>query len=185
MIKGTTIIELTDVKTGKKEVIKKQNMVTNAISKLFQPTLGHLSNETYLRAFAPCHSNTLGGILMFDKAIEENENTIFAPAGVRLTACGKYNYVNSTTGKTIGSYNVTKSSYDSANRRMTFVYDFNTSQGNGTIASICLTSLETGNGFYGSDYEFSNNIGKTNIYTTPRKYNLGNRDSSTGFNRKL
>ena len=33
-LKGVTTIELTDVNTGKTKVVKKENMVTNAISKL-------------------------------------------------------------------------------------------------------------------------------------------------------
>lgn len=43
MLKGTTKIELTDVKTGEKEVYENHNMVTNALKDIFKP-LG-LSNK--------------------------------------------------------------------------------------------------------------------------------------------
>ena len=49
MLKGTTIIEMTDVHTGKKEVVEKHNMITNAVSNLFQPSLGHLTSGGTLR----------------------------------------------------------------------------------------------------------------------------------------
>ena len=35
MLKGKTIIELTDVKTGESQEIKKNNKVTNVLSKIF------------------------------------------------------------------------------------------------------------------------------------------------------
>ena len=178
MIKGTTKIELTDVKTGKKQVIEKHNTFTSALSQLFQPSLGHLTVESSLRAFAPCYSSVLGGILLFDEQIEETAANIFAPKGKKLIGCGKYNYVNSTVGKVMGSYNVTESNYDAEHKRMTFVYDFNTSQGNGTISSVCLTHLDAGNGAYGSDYEFSAVLCKS-IYTAPRKLNTSRDKAST------
>lgn len=48
---GTTKIELTDVKTGEKEVYENHNMVTNALTDIFRP-LG-LSNRPN-RYFCKC-----------------------------------------------------------------------------------------------------------------------------------
>ena len=43
MLKGKMTIELTDVNTGEVNVIKEENMVTNALANIFAP-LGHLVN---------------------------------------------------------------------------------------------------------------------------------------------
>ena len=130
MLKGTTTIELTDIHTGEKQVIKESNMITNALHNLFQPTFGHLSSESTLRGYIPAYTSLLGGILLFDSHIDEDVNQLYAPAGATLTGCARYNTVNTSTGVILGSYNTTESKYDSANKKMQFVYDFNTSQGN-------------------------------------------------------
>lgn len=151
MLKGTTKIELTDVVTGKKQVFEKHNMVTNAVSNLFQPTLGHLTSEEILRSYIPAYRGLLGGLLLFEEAIPENVNTIYPPAGNKLIGCGRFETTNTSANTILGSYNPAESVYDAANKKMKFVYDFNTSQGNGTIASICLTHADAGYGSYRCD----------------------------------
>jgi len=103
MLKGTTRIELTDVHTGEKQVVEDHNMVTNALSMLYQPKLGHLTQESTLRGFTPAYSAMMGGLLLFDDTIPEDPNQIFAPAGLNVTGCARYNEVNTSTGKVLGS----------------------------------------------------------------------------------
>ena len=151
MLKGTTKIELTDVVTGEKQVFEKHNMVTNAVSNLFQPTLGHLSSELALRSYIPAYKGLLGGLLLFESTIQENVNTIYPPSGNKLIGCGRFETTNTTNNTVLGSYNTTESAYDAANKKMRYVYDFNTSQGNGTISSVCLTHADAGYGAYRGD----------------------------------
>lgn len=180
MLKGTTTIELTDVRTGEKQVVRESNMITNAVSRLFQPTLGHLTNEQLLRDTIPSYKTMLGGILLFDTPIPEDPNTIYAPAGPSLTGCARYNTVNTSTGLVLGSYNTTESEFNETEKRMKFVYDFNTSQGNGTIASICLTSVESGYGTYGSDMSYATNAMKQ-LHIVPKWLTIGDKDNYTGI----
>ena len=180
MLKGTTTIELTDIHTGEKQVITEKNMITNAIHNLFQPTFGHLSTESTLRGYIPAYASLLGGILLFDTPIGEDVNQIYAPAGATLTGCARYNTVNTSTGVILGSYNTTESKYDSANKKMQFVYDFNTSQGNGTIASICLTNLEGGYGTYNSDMSYGTSVMKS-FCSTPKALTIDGKDMYSGI----
>jgi len=180
MLKGTTKIELTNVKTGEKETIEKHNMVTNALSTLYQPKLGHLTQESTLRGFTPCYHTMMGGLLLFDGSITENADRIYAPAGVNVTGCARYNQVNTGTGRTQGSYNLTESKYDSSAKKMTYVYDFNTSQGNGTVASVCLTNIDAGYGAYGCDIVTLQSLNRS-LFSTPMNYLVGGRDQYSGI----
>ena len=95
-IKGTTKIELTDVKTGKVETYENHNMITNALTDIFKP-LG-LSNRPsrYFSDFVPYYEKLLGGILCFDTAIEENPDNYYPPANANLIGCASYGVQNNT-----------------------------------------------------------------------------------------
>lgn len=166
MLKGKTIIELTDVNTGEKEVIEENNMVTNAINDLFN-TLPNILNPYsiykgsawYMSDFQRLYEFLLGGILLFDGQIEEKAENTFAPADVNLVGCGVYNHKNSSTkNKVRGDYNGAESEFNEEQKYMKFVYDFSTSEANGTIASVCLTSYYGGCTSYGNkEAEFMKN----------------------------
>lgn len=151
MIKGKTEIILTDVYTGECQKILEQNMMTNALDDIFKQE-GYMkdASEMYGSNFQPPYSTLLGGILLFDKALEENPAKYFAPGGTNLTACGVYGVKNTTADKLRGDYNSDESYRDTSAKTMKYVYDFPTSKGNGTIASVCLTSKWGGYSSYGS-----------------------------------
>ena len=151
MLKGTMKIELTDVHTGKTDTVIEHNMITNALTEIFKP-LGHLNNpSTMYSNIAPYYQKLLGGLLLFDNAIEENPNMLYAPANANMVGCAAYNAQNNTKGKMRGGYNQTESELNLSNRYMKFVYDFATSQANGTISCVCLTHVNGGYTSYGSD----------------------------------
>ena len=78
MLKGTMKIELTDVHNGKTDTVIEHNMITNALTNIFKP-LGHLNNpSTMYNNIAPYYQKVLGGLLLFDNAIEENPNMLYA-----------------------------------------------------------------------------------------------------------
>lgn len=151
MIKGKTEIVLTDVHTGRSKKILEHNMMTNALNEIFKQE-GYMKDASimYDSTFQPPYQKVLGGILLFDKAIPENASTYFAPAGTNLTACGVYGVKNSTADTLRGDFNSDESVVDTNARSVKYVYDFATSKGNGTIASVCLTSLNGGYSSYGA-----------------------------------
>lgn len=160
MLKGKMTIELTDEVTGAKEVIEEENMVTNALANIFAP-LGHLmSADTIYNSYNMYYQKLLGGLLLFDNPIEEDANQLYAPGTTNLVGCAVYNTQNNTTGKMRGGYNQTESEFNSKEKYMKFVYDFSTSQANGTISCVCLTHQQGGYTSYGSnDAVISNAIG--------------------------
>lgn len=152
MMKGKTEVLLTDVHTGKTKKILEHNMMTNALNDIFRQE-GYMRNAATMfgENFQPLYAKMLGGVLLFDKPLEENAANYFAPAGTNLTACGVYG-VKNTTGDTLrGDYNSDESYLDTRTKTMKYVYDFPTSKGNGTIASVCLTSANGGYSSYGAE----------------------------------
>lgn len=151
MLKGKMTIELTDVNTGEVNVIKEENMVTNALANIFAP-LGHLVNaDTIYNSYNSYFRTLLGGLLLFDNNIEEDANQLYAPSNTNMVGCAVYNTQNNTTGKMRGGYNQTESEFNSKQKYMKFVYDFTTSQANGTISCVCLTHQLGGYNGYGSN----------------------------------
>jgi hypothetical protein len=149
MLKGTMKVELTDIHTGEKQTVHEHNMVTGALEEIFKP-LGLCNSPTQMyNAFAPYYEKLLGGILLFDSNIEENPNNVYPPASAELIGCGAYDLQNSSTGTLRGGYNVTESELNLNSRYMKYVYDFTTSQANGTIACVCLTHINGGLTSYG------------------------------------
>lgn len=172
MLKGKMTIELTDVNTGKKDVIEEENMVTNALAEIFSP-LGHLMNaDSIYNQFNSYYSKLLGGLLLFDNNIEEDPNQLYAPANANLVGCAVYNTQNNTTGKMRGGYNQTESEFNAKNRYMKFVYDFSTSQANGTISCVALTHQQGGYTTYGSSDAVLNTGNSTAIspYSSTLQY---------------
>lgn len=118
MFKSTVKIELTDVHTGKKKTVVEHNMITNALTNIFKP-LGHLNNSsTMYNSILPYYQKLLGGLLLFDNAIEENPNMFYAPSNTNMVGCATYGLQNNTTGKMCGGFNQTESELNFTNRYM-------------------------------------------------------------------
>lgn len=148
-LKGHTKIELTNVNTGEVETYEDDNMVTNALEDLFHP-LGFFGNQSITSDKLLASNNestnsdrllhtTTGGLLLFDKSLEEDPELTIVPAGVSMTGHACYrNYTG--TDKTFGSYNNNESGllYDGYGYK--HVWDFQTNQANGKISCACLTT---------------------------------------------
>lgn len=140
-LKGKTTFELTDVNTGEVEVIEDTNMITNALQE-FVATYGYFGCdvlESNILGNGSFWVNALGGLFLFDTKLDENVNNILMPAGVKMVGNGSYNISNSGSVTELGSYNTLESGLQS-DGSIKFVYDFSTSQANGSIACACLTS---------------------------------------------
>lgn len=151
-IKGKTTFELTDVNTGEVEVIEDSNMITNGLQE-FLRTYGYFGCDILSEGAIRTSSlwvNLLGGLFLFDKAIDEDANNTFMPAGVKMIGNGSKDISNSGTVTELGSYNTTESGLQS-DGSIKLVYDFSTAQANGTIACVCLTSKVGGYMGMGND----------------------------------
>lgn len=140
-IHGKTIIELSDAKTGKLvQKTEDNNMLTNALSLFYKQ--GGMTNPTAFNADAlrsDALHYLLGGILCLDTAISEDATIVRVPAGVGMTANGAYNVLNTGNPPELGSWNENESGWQQ-DGSYKMVWDYTTSQGNGTVACVCLSS---------------------------------------------
>ena len=146
--RGEVTIDLKDVKTGEVETYHNHNLVTKALGYFLKQ--GGLSNPSAFNASAlrtDFIHYMLGGMMCLDTAITDagghDDEIVRVPAGVGMTANGAYNIVNTGNPPELGSWNELESGWQN-DGSYKMVWDFTTSQGNGTIATVCLTSLFRG-----------------------------------------
>lgn len=164
MIKGKTTIQLFDAKTGKlTDEVTKTNLVTNAVRNALGGAFNQLaSGNTWSRGMTnvqslyklPAGKNfaqaLYGGVLVFSKPITEDVDHCLPSIEEIKTFIGCANQSAFNTGNTFrGSINSDES--EVGKDYVKFVWDFNTNQCNGDIASICLTSDCGGAVGYGCD----------------------------------
>ena len=180
---GHTTIELHNHKTGFRERIEHDNTFTDGITKYLLSS-GYFNNSPWRndtwRNYGYARS-LLGGILLFDGEIEDDDGVYptTMPAGVKMVANGSYGVSNNRSVSELGSYNTQESSISSAG--YTFVYDWTTSQGNGEIGCVSLTS-ELG-GYIG----YGNSTSQASMATSDlRSINTQQDTNTLGFsgNRK-
>ena len=197
-IKGKTVFELTDVNTGKVERYEDCNMITNGLQEFLDPC-GSWGIYPFAKDSVRNTSvrNTLtGGILLFDGTLDEDVTNTYANASLKMVGNGALGISNGTSVTELGSYNSTESGVQ-ADGSIKYVYDFLTSQANGTIQSVCLTSKVGGYMGYGNesqkrvydaglrDTEYQNNISKyanflkvgSSFYATCMMYAVYNEDA--------
>lgn len=154
---GHTTIELKNVSTGSRERIESDNTFTTGIDD-FLASLGCFNNSPFANSTwngRAMYRNLLGGIFLFDKEIEA-VNGVYPtvmPAGTKMIANGSYGVTNNGNPTELGSFNSNESSANSTG--ITMVYDWSTSQGNGDISCVSLTS-DTG-GYIG----YGNSVSQT------------------------
>lgn len=169
-MKGKTIIELTDVKTKKKEVLKDDNLVTDVLEKILTLNPNGLLTNINKDTFYPIVEKIVGGILLFKDKITEDKNTSFVSTSNECIGyAGQVEGVQENPLQ--GSFNKQESKATSNGYK--FVWDFGTSKANGKISSVCLTNAKAGGGYFGTK---SN--GETNrIKLGEDKYPIKNTDT--------
>lgn len=169
-MKGKTIIELTDVKTKKKEVLKDDNLVTDVLEKILTLNPNGLLININKDTFYPIVEKIVGGILLFKDKITEDKNTSFVSTSNECIGyAGQEEGVQENPLQ--GSFNKQESKATSNGYK--FVWDFGTSKANGKISSVCLTNAKAGGGYFGTK---SN--GETNrIKLGEDKYLIKNTDT--------
>ena len=141
-IHGKTKIELYDVNTKIKKVVEHENTFQSSVIADFLASMGE--NKRIVNSFD--WHDIVGGIFLFDSAITSPAK--YMPSGVTMIGNGAYNVANNSLPNEMGSYNAVESEFDTSHIMM--VYDFNTSQANGHIESVCLTSRIGGQIGYGN-----------------------------------
>lgn len=166
MLKGHLSIELKNEKTGEIKKVEQDNMVTNAIASvlgLAANCSAYNSNE--MNHILPLATRGLGGLFMFDGTLEEKEDNIHFPMDVHLTGSG--GRVANTASKITGSLNTAESG--KTDTGYTSVWDFSTSQANGTIASLALTNYKAGEDPFYNEMIYDSSV-YMNRYYSPIGY---------------
>lgn len=161
-IHGHTIIELKDVRNGRRERIESDNIVTDGAENLLR-SLGSsgvslLAGVGSISEHVPICAKLFGGLLLFNDTIPTSPVAKYMPAGVKMLGNGSYKVSNSSEVTEMGSYNEIESSI--TKNKFEQVYDFSTQQANGVIKSVCLTSDIAGYAGYGNS---SSQIGHTTL----------------------
>lgn len=164
-MKGQTTIELKNVKTGAVERYVDNNMMTNAITEIFK-TRGLMARNGFPQT--DLVKSCLGGILLFDSVLTESVSNVFPPTAVTMVGNGAMDVVSTDEVTEMGSYNSNESGWQNDGSFLA-VYDFSTSQANGTIASVCLTS------------DIGGYIGFGNSTSNKRKTTLKSQYQYSGF----
>lgn len=168
---GKTIIELRDAESGKLvQRTEDKNMLTNALSLFYKQ--GGITNPSAFNQQTISQTaleRLLGGVLLLDTAITEDANIVRVPKNVGMTANGAKGVLNSGNPTELGSWSETESGWQN-DGSYKMVWDFTTSQGNGTVACVCLTSL-----YHGLQGE-----GNKSLTYTTNTTSIGAYNSATG-----
>lgn len=189
-MKGHATIELTDVITGRKEVHEDDNLVTNALSWLLNKTCGVMHNNPLASAIGTEEDSFIkactGGIFLFKEPLEEDVDTLYAPNDAELVGCGS-GISYSGNSPIPGSYNGIESGYSEDKSSYKHVWDFSTSQANGQISCVCLTTqaggkITTGVPFYDEAYTLQNEpmfLSGNEYFCIPNMKNNNSRSADT------
>ena len=140
-IKGHMRLELHGCRET--DVIEHDNHMTEALEKILTGSgLWIDLADLWGDAMCPTYQKAFGGIQLLDTVLPDDALTV--PGGTEVTACASYGIANNDTALTQGSYNTKESVLDWPSKKMTYVYDWTTNQGNGTIGSAALTGIQMG-----------------------------------------
>lgn len=153
---GHTTIDLFNVRTKKYERVEHDNAFTDGIDSFIKENGVFMSGLAWggIKQSKPFLETILGGILLFDTALPTSPMAKYMPAGTTMVANGSYGVSNAGNPIEMGSYNTIESVI--GDNSCSFVYDWLTSQGNGEIASVALTTKNGGYIGYGN-VSLSNN----------------------------
>ena len=143
MLEGRVKITLHNPTTGKSEIIEGHNAPTNALADIFAGNYGGLLNYN---SFADLYNTYLGGVLLFENALDPtapNDYGIPARTSNKCIAhAGQTPLTSPADDTTRGNPNDTGTVLTSGSTKL--VYEWGTSQGNGTISSLGLTHTDVG-----------------------------------------
>lgn len=178
-IKGHAVIELRNEVTGEVQKVEHDNMVTRGLEYCMTPWFGKFNfastgsspqylvgenentRKTYNRSMM---DHLLGGIFLFSNKLEEDVNNVAFPPDNPLTGKASYNlYGGMDTYR--GSHNDNESGMQE-DGSYKHVWDFTTSQANGQISALALTTWKggiCGCGYKNWDYSLEANIAESPV----------------------
>lgn len=178
MIKGHAVIELKDVATGKVQRVEHDNMITNGLKYCLTPWLGKFSyatggstpqimlgenTETRKAQNRSIMNHLLGGIFLFQNNLVEDIDNVAFPQDNPLTGRASWDAYGGMDAYR-GSYNENESGLQE-DGSYKHVWDFATSQANGQISALALTTYK--GGICGSGFKEWNSATETAIKETP------------------
>lgn len=181
-LKGKTIIELTDINTGKVNVIEDTNFVTTALEQICQPVFKSqfTIESSAFRREGGCSAEALfRGVLLFDTTLEENTNNFIPPINANMVGHG-CEVLYTGADMSFGSYNSAQSNAGSETER-SYTWDFTAEQANGLIRSICLTTQIGGYIGYGSENSIEEVEGTMRPFSNITKGALAVRSADSLF----
>ena len=149
MVHGRSRIKLYNAISGNviKDVVNENTFQSSIIAEGLRE-LGYAKASPYCTADTsnPPFVEILGGLLLFKERITGSPQ--FLPLGNEMTGNAAYGITNSGSLSEMGSFNTLESRAEAD--KLKFVYDFSTSQANGKISCLCLTSKTGGMIGYGN-----------------------------------
>lgn len=134
-IKGSATIELTNA-DGSKEVIKHDNMITTAVNDLCISQRGDIASILKIVSNGNSYAQALfGGILLFGDELSTDADDYFIPSANIVGYASQDAYAGLDVSR--GSFNASEGGVQE-DGSYKFVWDFATSQANGTIKSLAL-----------------------------------------------
>ena len=169
-LNGTTKIELTNVKTGEVEVVEKHNLVTNAVADILNadPLNLRWDSDLFRTYSLPVLHNLIGGIVLVGDALEENPELYYIPESNPIVGYSNME-VSPDTDPKRGSLNQIESGALEDGSGYRFVFDFESSQGNGKISAVSLTSQHMGACGYSSEQYDDRATGSDYVSLAARK----------------
>ena len=156
-LKGHCKVELKDKRTGKVESYEEHNMITEFSDELFKQ-MGYLRPNAFANRETLPIDDLFGGIMCFDTAITEatdmtgrHSSPLYPPADKEMVANASMAITGNTAPEEMGQYNSRSSSSTATTRK--FIFDWDTDEGLGQIASVCLTSKYGGYKGVGNSYD--------------------------------
>lgn len=133
MLKGHVQIELHNHKTGLRDRIEQDNLVTNAVPLIANALAGRGKSMDLLM---PLATKAYGGLMIFEDPLTESVDNVCIPGNSILTAFAGQTL--NTADPLMGSINQSESG--PTENGYEHVWEFNTSQANGLVSSLSLTN---------------------------------------------
>lgn len=143
MLEGKVCIDIHNHKSGFMERIEGKNAITDGLANYVKYAITSGYN---ISDILPIATQVLGGICLINQNFSGNGD-IYIPPSAQYIGGGAYNFVD-TNSKYVGSYNQLESGWNESTHTFTHIYDFTTSQANGDIGGIGLTTIKGGKHFY-------------------------------------
>lgn len=142
-LEGRVRVRLHNPTTGKTEIIEGHNIVTNAVADIFANNFGGIVDYDNL---LPLYSKMFGGVLCFANELDDTDATDYAIPSASdnaITAhAGQNTYSSAADDLTRGNPNTT--GLVLADGSVTQVWEWASSQGNGTVSAIALCHADIG-----------------------------------------